>query len=809
MDRLVKISFLLFIILSRGEFCFSFQQTIIKGIVRDSVGAPVEKAGISIRSTTYGTYTDKDGRFVLSVPTEIKEITLNVSCVGYNTVSKTLTTQGNEINVEITLIPVVTNLGEVSVKGERKPEGLTMLRIPVSEFSHLPSVSGGIEALLKTLPGVNSNNELSSQYSVRGGSYDENLVYINDIEIFTPFLIRSGQQEGLSVINPDLVSAVSFSAGGFNSSYGDKMSSVLDIKYRKPVKNAGSVSIGLLQSSVHIEGISKNSRLSWLAGVRYKSTRLMLKTLDSKGDYEPVFADIQSLINFKTGKRSDLSLLLAYGSNTYNYIPQSRTSNFGTESLAYQLYVLFEGQEKDRYGTMNSVLTWEATGSKGLKHKFLISSFNTNEKESFDIKGYYLLGALDKNAGSENFSDSIMNIGIGNFHNHARNSLSATILSAGYKGEKNFGRVRILWGIHARHDMFDDRIKEWTKVDSAGYSIPYNPSELRVSSIISASNLVKKWQYDGYTEVSGTSTTGAGILSINAGVRALYSTFTDEFLVSPRISAGLKTTGDLTFRMAAGLYVQPPFYRDMRFRDGTINYNIISQRSFHTLFGVTYDFRAWDRPFVLTGEIYNKALRNIIPYRIDNVRLIYDGENSAKGYSRGIDIRLNGEFVPDAESWISISLMDSELSIPEISPESFPAPYDQTFSTNIFFQDYLPGYPAWRAHINIVYSTGIPVVSPFNSRYDQYRRLPSYRRADLGITRIIKGRYSKIRSVSFLDHFREIEAGLEIFNLFDISNTVSYFWVSTINNLSGESRHFAVPDYLTGRSLNIRLSATF
>jgi hypothetical protein len=255
--------------------------------------------------------------------------------------------------------------------------------------------------------------------------------------------------------------------------------------------------------------------------------------------------------------------------------------------------------------------------------------------------------------------------------------------------------------------------------------------------------------------------------------------------------------------------VQPPFYRDMRYRDGTINYDIISQRSFHTVVGVTYDFRAWDRPFVLTGEIYNKALRNIIPYRIDNVRLIYDGENSADGYSRGIDLRLNGEFVPDAESWISISVMDSELTIPEISDESFPAPYDQTFSANIFFQDYLPGYPAWRAHINIAYATGIPVVSPFNNRYDQYRRLPDYRRVDLGITRIIKGKYSKIRSGSFLNHFKEMEAGLEIFNLLDITNTVSYFWVKTINNLSGESRHFAVPNYLTGRSLNIKLTASF
>jgi hypothetical protein len=809
MDRLVKISFLLFLILSRGEYCFSFQQTPIKGIVRDSVGNPVEKAVITIRSTTYGSYSDKDGRFILSVPAELKEITIDITCLGYRKTSKTIPSVREDTIIEIVLNSDVTDIGEVTVTGERKAEGVTMLRIPVSDFSQLPTASGGFEGLLKTMPGVNSNNEMSSRYSVRGGSYDENLVYVNDIEIFTPFLIRSGQQEGLSFINPDMISSVSFSAGGFNSSYGDKMSSVLDIKYRKPVKNAGSVSLGLLLSSAHLEGISRNGRWTWLLGARYKSSKLMLKTLDSKGDYQPVFADIQSLVNFKTGKRSDLTLLLAYASNIYNYIPQSRTSNFGTESLAYQLYVLFEGREKDRYGTMNSVLTWEVSGENGIKHKFLVSSFNSNERESFDIMGYYSLSSLDKNAGSENFSDSVMNIGIGNFHNHARNRLSATILSAGYKGERDYGSLKLVWGLHARHDRFDDRIKEWTKVDSAGYSIPFNTSELKVSSLISASNLIEKWQYDGYTEVSGTIPTAQGSLSLNGGLRGFYDTFTDEFLVSPRISAGLKTSGDWTFRLAAGLYIQPPFYRDMRFHDGTINTNIISQKSFHTVFGVTYDFKAWERPFRLTGDIYNKVLRDIIPYKIDNVRLIYTGENSAEGYSRGIDIRLNGEFVPDAESWISVSIMDSKLKIPGVSDVSFPASYDQTFSTNIFFQDYLPGYPAWRAHINIAFATGIPVFSPFTDSFEHYRRLPSYRRVDLGITRIIKGKNSHLKPGGFFDHFREIKAGLEVFNLLDINNTVSYFWVKTINNLSGKSRHFAVPNYLTGRSLNLKISASF
>lgn len=809
MLRLSNIFILLFLIISAREECFAIQQSIINGIVRDSTGLPIENVSVYIPSYNTGAYTDVSGNYAIHINMDGKESSLFFSHIGYITAKKSIRFDKPQIRLDIILKVDLSNIGEINITSRKMslPVGLTM--IPVKDINLLPSASGSFEAILKTMPGVASHNELSSQYSVRGGSFDENLVYVNDIEIYRPFLIRSGQQEGLSFINPDLVSSVNFSPGGFDASYGDKMSSVLDIKYRKPLSSHASISPGLLTSSAHVEGIDRKGKLTYLIGVRYKSTRMMLKTLDSKGDYQPVFADIQSLITFKTGTNSALTLLTTYSSNTYNFIPQSRTSTFGSESQAYQLYILFSGGEKDRYNTMNNVIGWEFRGSGEVKHKLLFSSFLTNESESFDIRGYYSLNNLDKNNGSENFSDSLMNIGIGSFISHARNRLSATITSFQYKGEKESGNIGFRWGLRVRNEIFDDRIKEWKMADSAGYAIPYDPEILKVSSLISSVNHIINWSGDFYFETTGNITAGNNIIILNGGLRGLYNSLTDEFLASPRLAARLITRGSVSFWLAGGLYYQPPFYREMRFPDGTLNRNIKSQKSIHTVAGVTYDFKAWDRPFRLSGEIYNKVLSDIIPYRIDNVRLIYSGENSATGFSRGIDLRLNGEFVPGAESWISVSVMDSHLKIPGTLYGWFPSPSDQRFSTNIFFQDYLPGYPTWWAHLNLAFATGLPIISPYNDRYDQYHRLPAYRRVDLGITKVIKGRNAVVSAGSFLRYFDELIAGLEVYNLLDINNTVSYFWVRTINNLSGQSRQFAIPDYLTGRSLNLKIIAKF
>ncbi|MBA4322717.1 MAG: TonB-dependent receptor, partial [Odoribacter sp.] len=739
-----KISVLILFLISLKCEISSSQQVYLRGIVTDSARKPIETVSISLLNTSIGTYTDKYGAYTLKLPKIGNEYDILFSYVGFKTERRTIKSDRSEINLNITLTEDVTGIGEVTVQSQRDITAASIMMIPVKDIRLLPSASGSFEAILKTMPGVSSNNELTSQYSVRGGNFDENLVYVNDIEIFRPFLIRSGQQEGLSFINPDLISSVKFSSGGFSAMYGDRMSSVLDIKYRKPVSQKGSFNPGLLTNSIHYEGISRDKKLTYLIGARYKASGLMLKTLDARGNYLPVFADIQSLISYRTGNRSVLSFLSTFSSNIYNFIPRSRVSTFGSEASAYRLYVLFGGREKDRYKTWNSVLTWDYSGNNYFNHKIIISAFTTSEKESFDIRGWYSLNSLDKNMGSENFSDSLMNIGIGSSLSHARNRLSAKIYSLSYKGEKRWNNSSINWGLRVRNDNFTDKIKEWTMVDSAGYSLPVNHDNLLIESLIYSENLLSNWVYDTYLQNSNSWLLGYHRFSFNAGLRALYDSFTNEFLVSPRVSAGMEVVKDLSFYLSGGVYYQPPFYREMRFPDGSLNREAESQKSIHTVLGMNYFFSAWGRPFRLSTELYNKILSSIIPYRLDNVRILYSGENSAQGYSRGIDFHLNGEFVPGAESWISLSIMDSKLEIPSKNIGKFPSPSDQTLNMNIFFQDYLPGYPTWRAHINIAFVTGIPIISPYNDRYDQFHRLPSYRRVDLGITKILKGRNSTL-----------------------------------------------------------------
>ena len=809
MLRSIKIVILLLVLSVSNGYSLILQQSVIRGTVRDLTGSPLPDVHVIISGTPAGTTTDATGSFQFRLAGPPRDITLIFSYVGYTTETRKVRCQGTVTVPDIIMHSRVRNVGEITVTSQRVIVAPGLTRIPVKDIALLPSASGSFEALLKTFPGVASHNELSSQYSVRGGSFDENLVYVNDMEVFRPFLIRSGQQEGLSFINPDLVSSVSFSSGGFGASYGDRMSSVLDVRYRQPESFHASVQIGLLLNSLHLEGTDRSKKMTWLIGTRYKSSSMMLNTFDSKGDYLPFFADIQSILTLKTGPGSMLSLLSSYASNSFKFKPQSLTSTFGTEAEAYQLFVLFQGGENDHYSTLNNSLTWEFTGNRGGRHKLMVSAYVSREIESFDIRGNYRLDNLDKNSGSENFTDSIMNIGIGSFLSHARNRLSAIISSFQYKGEKASGNLAMNWGVSLRNDDFTDRIREWKLVDSAGYSVPYTPQNLQMSSFISAGNHVTVWSGSGWGEITERITAGQIVIRLNAGLRGLYNSFTDEFLVSPRLSARVNPSRNLAFWLSGGLYVQPPFYREMRFPDGTINRNILAQKSFHAVAGFSYDFTAWERPFRLNAELYNKQLYDIIPYHLDNVRLIYSGVNSATGFSRGIDLRLNGEFIEGAESWVSLSVMDSKLKIKGSGYGYFPSPSDQTFSTNIFFQDYFPSYPSVRAHLNISFASGLPIISPFNERYDRYFRLPPYRRADIGFTKVIKSKNQTVSLSSFLRHFEELVAGIEVYNILDINNTVSYFWVKTITNLSGDSRQYAIPDYLTGRCLNFRLIAKF
>jgi hypothetical protein len=809
MGRICKISGLILFFTFAGCGISISQQALVRGIVTDSIGRPIEAVSISLLNTSAGTYSSKSGEYALYLPGINREYIIVFSHLGYRTERRNIKFAKPETIINIRLFENIIGIGEITVRSERRNDKGNLIPIPVKDINLLPAPSGNFEAVLRTIPGVYANNELSGQYSVRGGNFDENIVYINDNEVFRPFLVRSGQQEGLSSINPDLVASVGFSSGGFSTEYGDKMSSVLDIDYKKPEAGKGSVNLGLLTSSAHYEGLSKNRKLSFLIGIRYKSSRFMLNTLDTKGDYQPVFADIQSLISYRTGERSVISLLSTVASNTYNFIPQSRESTFGSDVIAYRLYVLFEGGERDLYRVWNNVLSWEYNGSNNFSHKIIVSAFRTNEKESFDIRGWYSLYTLDQDKGSENLTDSLLNIGIGSRLNHARNTLSADIFSLSYKGEKKIGAGKLNWGLRARNDNFNDRMKEWTLVDSAGYSVPGNKESITMASLIMSANKLSNWIYESYLQTSVIFFAGTGKVSLNAGLRSVYDSYTDEFLLSPRVSAGYDPGKNVSFHIAGGFYYQPPFYREMRYPDGSLNPDIKSQKSVHLVLGMKYFFKAWGRPFALSTEIYNKSLSNIIPYRVDNVRIIYSGENSARGFSRGMEFHVNGEFVKDAESWISLSLMDSKLEIPSKNSGRFPSPSDQTVNVNIFFQDYLPSYPAWRAHLNISYVTGIPVISPYNEKYGEYHRLPPYRRVDLGITKVIRGKNVSPKNSKLLRYFDELYAGFEIFNLLDINNTISYYWIKTVNNMSGDSRQFAVPNYLTGRSLNLKLSASF
>ena len=811
MLRILKIYSILFLLFLTGGNCAAFQQRILSGQVTDSTGRAVENVSVLLYPDGTGTYTDKNGFFSIVLKPGNGDAVLTFSHLGFIPDRKVIKRDGNYRLPAVILRNETRNLREVIVTSTASltTTGPGLTKLPVKEFSLLPSPSGSFEILLKTMPGVVSNNELSSQYMVRGGSFDENLVYVNDIEIFRPFLIRSGQQEGLSFINPDLVSSVTFSAGGFGAGYGDRMSSVLDVKYKTPASFSGSVMTGLMLNSLHLEGTDNSGKLTWLVGGRYKSTGMMLRTLDSKGDYNPVFADIQSLVTLKTGPGSNLFLLASYASNTYNFIPQSRTSTFGTETEAFQLYVLFRGREKDKYTTINGAVGWEFNNRNPTKHKFILSSYFSGESETFDIRGYYRLDNLDKNTGSDNISDSLMNIGIGSFLTHARNTLRAGIYTFQYKGENLSGKIKSRWGTGIRKSSFIDRIREWRMEDSAGYSIPYNSDRLAVSRFLGAQNDLDTWSANAWFEISGTIPVKQYKLQLTAGERTTYNSFSSEILVSPRASARMNLSDKLSAWLSGGVYYQPPIYREMRYPDGTINDGIKSQRSIHIVAGASLDFEAWDRPFRLSGEFYNKVLSGIIPYFMDNVRIIYSGANEAEGYSRGFDLRLNGEFVENAESWISFSLMDSRMRIPGSSYGWFPSPGSQVISTNIFFQDWLPGKPSWRAHLILCFATGLPAISPFSSRYDLYHRLPAYRRVDLGITKVIINRGKSVEGNKPHSFPEELVAGLEVYNLLDINNTVSYYWIKTISNLDGQSRQYAIPDFLTGRSLNIRLMARF
>jgi hypothetical protein len=796
---------------------------ILEGSIRDSIGDGVDLATVSLQGTGEGTVTSADGSYRLEVPAG-RSYTVIISCMGYRSTQFGVRFSAGEIRrQDITLQRDIRAIREVSVSA-RQERGSTFQRIDVEELNYMPTTTGKVETIIKSQAGVSSSNELSSQYSVRGGNFDENLVYVNDVEIYRPQLVRSAQQEGLSFVNSDLVSSIKFSAGGYDARYGDKMSSALDISYKRPREFGGSASISLLGASTHVEGASKTGRFTYLAGYRYKTTAYLLNTLETSGDYKPQFSDLQTQLTYQLSRKLELSFLGNYASSKYQFIPQTRNTEFGTKDIPLNLRIYYEGQELDRFDTYMGALTLTWRPVKGLSLKLIGSAFRTAEEETFDIIGQYWINELDNTIDSETYGDSILNIGVGTEQVHARNYLDAYVITASHLGSYRDDMRHVQWGLSYRYQEFYDQINEWGLIDSAGYVIPYNGEVLELTDTRRSENHITYDQFNAFVQNTREVNAKKADYFLTAGIRAGVWNFNQTTMFSPRatISTQPHWKQDMMFHISAGYYYQPPFYKEMRMPDGEINHEIKPQRSIHLLLGGDYIFSLWDRPFKLTGEVYYKWLSNLIPYKIQNVRVSYAGENISEGFARGIDFKLNGEFVPGAESWFTLSFLQTREDIrgdmiPVWNGEEFvmedagefPRPTDQLFTAGLYFQDYFPNHPGYKVHLNAFYGSGLPLSSPVEDQYYTELRMRPYRRVDIGFSRVIKRETDIWGERNPLRFFESIWISAEIFNLLDINNEASYLWIRTISDQQGVPGMFGIPNYLTGRRFNVRLSISF
>ncbi|MBN1338967.1 MAG: TonB-dependent receptor [Bacteroidales bacterium] len=798
------------------------------GKITDERGRPLELVNVAISGLPGGAVTDKKGNYELKVPAG-RDIILSISYVGYkNEVHELNLSAGESLEVNKILGLTFTELPTVEVEDEQMRQ-TNLIRIDPKIASVIPSASDGITALLKTMPGVSSSNELSSQYSVRGGNFDENLVYVNDIEIYRPFLIRSGQQEGLSFINSDLVSSVLFSAGGFDAKYGDKMSSVLDIQYKKPLDFGGSASISLLGGSVHLEGLAIKRKFSYLLGVRYKTNQYLLKGLETRGDYNPSFTDIQTLLNYEVSKKLEISILGNYSNNNYNVIPESRETDFGTFQEVKRLTIYFDGQEVDKYLTYLGGLSLTYKPSKKTRLKFTGSGYNSEESETYDILGQYWIGLLGTGFGDESFGEVVETQGVGSYLNHARNRMNTHVYNIGHKGTTEYGNRLLQWGVKFQHENIDDRMNEWVMIDSAGYSIPrppdsvgytnplaqpYNP--FGIYELIRTSANITSNRYTAFIQNTWGIDPDSSRFTLSAGIRANYWDYNEQLLISPRATLSFRPVwkNDWLFRVSAGMYYQPPFYRELKDLEGVIHADLKAQSSFHLVLGGDWNFRAWNRPFKFVTEVYYKYLSKLAPYLVDNVRIRYYGTNNAKGYATGIDIKVNGEFVRGIESWASLSFMKTEEDITDdfyfdsqgekVEPGFIPRPSDQRMNFSLFFQDYLPRFPSYKMSITLIFGSGLPFGPPKSEKYKHDLRMPPYRRVDIGFSKEIIGEESRFSHKSPLRVFESLWITLEVLNLLQVNNTVSYIWVTDVYGYQ-----YAVPNYLTPRQLNAKMIAKF
>ena len=802
-----KLSLILILIIAFSNFSVSQSLGEVSGKVNDNEGKPLSFVNVFEKNNPgNGVATDEKGVYKLKVSSN-KNITIVFSSLGFEKQEIKLRLKSYETrSLDLKLVVVKNTLEAVNVIEERdRASGLQPVN-PKSVES-IPSL-GGIEFAMKSIfiAVSSSGDEMSSQYSVRGGSFDENLVYVNGIEIYRPFLIRSGQQEGLSFVNQDLVSSLKFSAGGFEAKYGDKMSSVLDITYKKPKEFGASASASLLGATAHVQGISKNRNFTHISGIRYKTNQYMLGSLDTKGEYNPSFLDFQTYLTYDISDKLELTFLGNIAQNTYLFTPESRETTFGNVNEALNLKIYFDGKEADMFTTYFGAFSANYLPKKKVKLSLTVSAFKTQEQETFDIQGQYYLNELDRQIGSDNMGDSIMNLGVGTFLNHARTYLDASVLNVAHRGTatKLIGETNniLSWGVKNQIEIINNTINEWKMLDSAGYSLPFSDKDVNLKYLDTGSfnNLSNRAM--AYVQNRLFFMLDSSIITVVLGVRGNYWSFNNQLVISPRASASLKPNWekDFLFRIAAGVYNQPPFYKEIRKLSGEINTNIKAQNSYHIVLGSDYNFKAWNRPFKFVAEVYYKYLTNLIPYDIDNVRIRYYGDNLAHGYAVGLDMKINGEFVKNAESWANISIMQTREDIDGDNRGYMPRPSDQIVNFGIFFQDYVPKNPSYKVHLNVLFGTGLPFGAPNNPQLRAVVKMPPYRRIDIGFSKQLKEENTQLGEHNPFRRFKSIWLTAEVFNLLDIDNTISHYWVTDIRN-----RQYAVPNYLTSRRLNLKL----
>jgi hypothetical protein len=809
----------------------------VTGHIIDENENGIPNVSIIILGKTNGISSTDSGSFTLKVPAD-KSFALVFSHTGYTSVQKNFyLSPGENENVTIRLLTNGKTLETITIKDDKERRETGLVKINPKNVITMPSTTGGVEALIKTL--VGSNNELTSQYNVRGGSYDENLVYINDFEIYRPYLVSSGQQEGLSLINPELTKNVNFYTGGFQAKYGDKMSSVLDIQYKKPTTFAGSAYVSLLEQGFNIEGSAKNGAVTYLAGVRNKSNNNVLSNQPTVGSYIPSASDAQAYITYKLNEHWQLELLGIVSTSRFHFYPESVKKTASVFSPLFTanlgLDVYFQGQEKDSYGSSLVGATLVNSISKKLKLKWMLSHFNDKENENYDIAGTYLFGERDFDNNSATFGQITNSLGAGYYQNYARNELNIEVWNASHKGSFDKGNHFIQWGTSIEQTKINDKLAQFEYRDSAGYSLPNNPGPLQLYNAQNSNADLSIQKYSGYIQDNIHLSKTKNDISLQGGVRFNYNSLNKEFLISPRaqLSWKPKWKKDFVFKAAAGVYDQPPFYRELRAPDGTINTAIKAQKSIQFVTGMDYNFKGpEDRPFRFTTEAYYKSMTDVVPYDIDNVKIQYLGNNNAKAYATGIEFRLFGELVKDAESWLSIGLMrtrenlnnDYYYDYKNAAGEIINAnttdktvtdsvrndvgwlrrPTDRLITVGLFLEDYLPTNKNFKVHLNMIYGSNMSYNIPGSVRYRNALIIDPYIRVDIGFSALLLSEKSTRRSHSPFKAFENIWASLEVFNLIDRANTISYQLIKDFSNTT-----YAIPNRLTPRLLNFKIVGRF